>query len=143
MTDRAYCGLCFATARQDEMFRLVICPLGEEQFDGQSAQICGMTFRPGKSDMQACATVAALQVSSALAAIVAAVFWLWSALTPVPKRLRAGPAPNLFDIFDEIHVSLARQSRRSAIAAGAAAVSAAMQVVLIFAPACLTMTWPF
>jgi hypothetical protein len=75
--------------------------------------------------------------------LVAAGFWLWSALTPVPKRLRPGPAPNLFDIFDEIHVSLARQSRRSAVAAGAAAISAALQAVLIFAPACITMTWPF
>jgi hypothetical protein len=93
--------------------------------------------------VQTCATVAALQVSSAVAAIAAASFWLWSALTPVPKRLRPGPAPNLFDIFDEIHVSLARQSRRSAVAAGAAAISAALQAVLIFAPACITMTWPF
>jgi hypothetical protein len=51
--------------------------------------------------------------------------------------------PNLFDIFDEIHVSLSRQSRRSAVAAGAAAISAALQAVLIFAPACISMTWPF
>jgi hypothetical protein len=93
--------------------------------------------------VQTCATVAALQVSSAVAAIAAALFWLWSALTPVPKRLRHGPAPNLFDIFDEIHVSLSRQSRRSAVAAGAAAISAALQAVLIFAPACISMTWPF
>jgi hypothetical protein len=93
--------------------------------------------------VQACATVAVLQLLSAAAAIVAAGFWLWSALTPVPKRLRPGPAPNLFDIFDEIHISLARQSRRSAVAAGAAAISAALQAVLIFAPACITMTWPF
>jgi hypothetical protein len=57
-------------------------------------------------NVQACATVAVLQLLSAAAAIVAAGFWLWSALTSVPKRLKPGPAPNLFDIFDDIHVSL-------------------------------------
>jgi hypothetical protein len=93
--------------------------------------------------MQTCASVAILQISSAIAAIAAAGFWLWSALTPVPKRLSAGPAPNLFTIFDEIHVSLALQSRRSAVAACLAAISAALQALLIFAPACITMTWPF
>ena len=93
--------------------------------------------------MQACVTVAALQLLSAIAAITAAGFWLWSALTSVPQRLKPGPAPNLFDIFDDIHVSLGRQSRRSAVAATAAAIAAVLQAILVFAPTCITMTWPF
>jgi hypothetical protein len=56
---------------------------------------------------------------------------------------RSGHLGGGHDIFDEIHVSLTRQSRRSAVAAGAAAISAALQVVLILAPTCTTMTWPF
>jgi hypothetical protein len=37
MTDQAHCGFCFATAPQDEMFRLVIAPPGEE--DGERSQM--------------------------------------------------------------------------------------------------------
>jgi hypothetical protein len=52
-----------------------------------------------------------------------------------------GPQKNLFLIFDDIHVSLTKQSRRSAWAAMAASVAAALQAAIVFAPIC--MTWPF
>jgi hypothetical protein len=49
--------------------------------------------KTGGRSVQACATVAVLQLLSAAAAIVAAGFWLWSALTSVPKRLKPSPEP--------------------------------------------------
>jgi hypothetical protein len=67
--------------------------------------------------------------------------WLWSSLTKTPDRLPQGPQKNLFLIFDDIHVSLKRQSKRSAWAAMAAAIAAAVQAALVFAPVCIT--WPF
>jgi hypothetical protein len=45
----------------------------------------------------------------------------------------------LFDVFDEIHVSLAKQSRRNAQAAACAAGAAILQTALIWGPTCVTM----
>jgi hypothetical protein len=78
---------------------------------------------------------------SAFFAILAAALWLWSSLTKTPDRLPEGPQKNLFSIFDDIHVSLRQQSKRSAWAAIAAAVAAALQAALVFAPVCVR--WPF
>jgi hypothetical protein len=91
--------------------------------------------------MHICASASGLEITSALFAILAAVLWLWSSLTNTPDRLLQGPQKNLFLIFDDIHVSLKRQSRRSAWAAMAAAIAAALQAALVFAPICVA--WPF
>jgi hypothetical protein len=80
-------------------------------------------------------------MTSAAFAILAATLWLWSSMTKTPDRLPPGQQKNLFSIFDDIHVSLKRQSKRSAWAAMAAAIAAALQAALVFAPVCIT--WPF
>jgi hypothetical protein len=87
-----------------------------------------------------CASASGLETSAAFA-ILAAALWLWSSLIKTPDRLAHGPQKNLFLLFDEIHVSLKRQSRRSAWAAMAAAIAAALQGALVFAPLCIA--WPF
>jgi hypothetical protein len=44
--------------------------------------------------------------------------WLNASLTKTPKRIPEGPLKgSLFDVFDKIHISLAKQSRRNAQAA--------------------------
>jgi hypothetical protein len=91
--------------------------------------------------MHICASASGFEMISAAFAILAAALWLWSSLTKTPDRLPQGPQKNLFLIFDDIHVSLKRQSRRSAWAAMAAAIAAAVQAALVFAPVCIT--WPF
>ena len=40
MDDEAYCGFCFAPGKQAEMFRLVICPPGEEGLERSQAMYC-------------------------------------------------------------------------------------------------------
>jgi hypothetical protein len=91
--------------------------------------------------MHICASASWLEGISAAFAILAAALWLWSARTRTPERLPLGPQKNLFLIFDDIHVSLQRQSRRSAWAALAAAGAAILQAAVVFAPACIK--WPF
>jgi hypothetical protein len=93
--------------------------------------------------MHICASASALETISAIFAILAAALWLWSARTKTPDRLPEGPQKNLFSIFDDIHVSLRRQSKRSAWAAIAAAIAAAFQAALVFAPVCINGAWPF
>jgi hypothetical protein len=91
--------------------------------------------------MRICASASGFEMTSAAFAILAAALWLWSSLTKTPDRLPEGPQKNLFSIFDDIHVSLKRQSKRSAWAAMAAAIAAALQAAFVFAPVCIT--WPF
>jgi hypothetical protein len=91
-----------------------------------------------------CVLVTGVQIAAALLGIAAAILWLSASLTKTPKRIPEGPLQgSLFDVFDEIHVSLARQSRRNAQAAACAAGAALFQTALIWAPTCLTMRWPF
>jgi hypothetical protein len=40
MTDHAHCGFCNATAPQNEMFRLIIYPPGEESFERSQMMYC-------------------------------------------------------------------------------------------------------
>lgn len=76
---------------------------------------------------------AAVQILSGLFALAAAVLWLIASLTKIPDRILTGPLKgSLFDVFDEIHVSLARQSRWNALAAGCAAVAALLQALQNF-----------
>ena len=91
--------------------------------------------------MHICASSSGLGILSAAFAILAAALWLWSSLTKTPDRLPQGPQKNLFLIFDDIHVSLQRQSKRSAWAAIAAAIAAALQASIVFTPVCVN--WPF
>jgi hypothetical protein len=90
-----------------------------------------------------CVLVTGVQIAAALLGIAAAILWLSASLTKTPKRIPEGPLQgSLFDVFDEIHVSLA--SRRNAQAAACAAGAALFQTALIWAtPTCLTMRWPF
>jgi hypothetical protein len=91
-----------------------------------------------------CDLIGGLQIASALFGIAAAILWLDASLTKTPKRIPEGPLKgSLFDVFDAIHVSLAKQSRRNAQAAACAAGAAILQTVLIWAPTCWTMRWPF
>jgi hypothetical protein len=77
-----------------------------------------------------------LQIVAALLGIAAAGLWLDASLTKTPKRIpEGGPLKgSLFDVFDEIHASLAKQSRRNAQAAACAAGAALLQTALIWAP---------
>lgn len=40
MTDHAHCGFCFATAPQNEMFRLDVAPPGEEGYERSQMMFC-------------------------------------------------------------------------------------------------------
>lgn len=76
---------------------------------------------------------AAVQILSGLFALAAAILWLIASLTKTPNRIPTGPLKgSLFDVFDEIHVSLAKQSRWNALAAGCASVAALLQAIQIF-----------
>jgi hypothetical protein len=78
-----------------------------------------------------------LQIASAFLGIAAAILWLSASLTKTPKRIPQGPLKgSLFDVFDEIHLSLVKQSRRNAQAAACAAGAALLQTALIWAPTC-------
>jgi hypothetical protein len=84
-----------------------------------------------------CSLVSGLQFASALLGIAAAILWLNASLTKTPKRIPEGPLKgSLFDVFDEIHTNLAKQSRRNAQAAACAAGAALFQTALIWAPTC-------
>jgi hypothetical protein len=84
-----------------------------------------------------CSLVSGLRFASALLGIAAAILWLNASLTKTPKRIPEGPLKgSLFDVFDEIHTSLAKQSRRNAQAAACAAGAALLQTALIWAPTC-------
>jgi len=74
----------------------------------------------------------AVQMLSGVFGLAAALLWLVASLTKTPKRIPPGPLKeSLFDVFDEIHVSLAKQSRYNALAAACAAIAALLQSVLI------------
>ena len=74
----------------------------------------------------------AVQILSGLFGLAAAVLWLIASLTKTPDRIPPGPLKgSLFDVFDEIHVSLAKQSRYNALAAACAAIAALLQSLLI------------
>lgn len=67
----------------------------------------------------------AVQILSGILGLAAAVLWLIASLTKTPERIPRGPLKwSLFDVFDEIHVSLAKQSRYNALAAACAAMDA-------------------
>jgi len=84
-----------------------------------------------------CSLMSGLQIVTALLGIAAAGLWLNASLTKTPKRIPEGPLKgSLFDVFDEIHSSLAKQSRRNAQAAACAAGAALLQTALIWAPLC-------
>ncbi|MGT2436280.1 hypothetical protein ACU4GH_10705 [Bradyrhizobium betae] len=75
----------------------------------------------------------AVQILSAAFAFGAAVLWLLASITKTPERIPPGPLKgSLFDVFDEIHVSIAKQSRRNAWAAASAAMAALLQAIQIF-----------
>jgi hypothetical protein len=78
-----------------------------------------------------------LQIASGLFALAAAGLWLVASLAKTPDRLPSGPLEGtLFDVFDEIHVSLAKQSRWNAYAAACAAIAALLQAIqILFLPA--------
>jgi hypothetical protein len=89
-----------------------------------------------------CVLVTGVQIAAALLGIAAAILWLGGSLTKTPKRIPEGPLlGSLFDVFDDIHVSLAKQSRRNAQAAARAAGAAILQTIFIWAPTCMTMRW--
>lgn len=74
----------------------------------------------------------ALQVLSGAFALIAAILWLIASLTRTPDRIPSDPLKgSLFDVFDAIHVSLAKQSRWNALAAGCAGVAALLQAIQI------------
>lgn len=76
---------------------------------------------------------AALQILSAFFAFAAAGLWLMASLTKTPERIPPGPLKgSLFDVFDEIHVSLTKQSQRNAWAAACASMAAVLQAIQIF-----------
>jgi hypothetical protein len=73
-----------------------------------------------------------VQVLSGVFALAAAVLWLIASLTRTPDRIPEGPLKgSLFDVFDKIHISLARQSRWNAYAAGCAGIAALLQAIQI------------
>lgn len=74
-----------------------------------------------------------VQVLSGVFALAAAGLWLIASLTKTPDRISNGPLEgSLFDVFDEIHISLAKQSRWNALAAGCAGIAALLQAIQIF-----------
>jgi hypothetical protein len=80
-----------------------------------------------------CETIALMQWTSAGFAFMAAIFWLASAMVKLPK-------PQIgYDTVDDIVPALQRQGRWSAAAAICAAVTAAIQAVLIAAPTCINL----
>jgi hypothetical protein len=76
--------------------------------------------------------ISAIQIISGVFALAAAILWLTASLTKTPERLPSGPLKgSLFDVFDEIHISLAKQSRWNALAAACAAIAALLQAAAI------------
>ena len=74
----------------------------------------------------------AVQMLSGIFGLAAAVLWLIASLTKTPERIPDGPLQgSLFDVFDAIHVNLAKQSRYNALAAACAAIAALLQSLLI------------
>jgi hypothetical protein len=87
--------------------------------------------------MYTCKLVSVLQLCSALLAITAAILWFAASLTRTPGPIPLGPLKGtLFDLFDEIHLSLSKQSKRNARAALCAAGAAALQAALVWVPTC-------
>jgi hypothetical protein len=71
-----------------------------------------------------------VQLISGVFALAAAVLWLVASMTKTPDRIPEGPLKgSLFDVFDEIQVSLAKQSRWNALAAACASVAALLQAI--------------
>ena len=94
--------------------------------------------------MDICTVASVLQLCSALLAIAAAILWFAASLTRTPSPIPPGPLKGtLFDLFDEIHLSLSKQSRRNAQAALCAAGAAVLQAVLVWAPTCINMKSSF
>jgi hypothetical protein len=101
-------------------------PAGRARAEGEGSEV-----------IDKCSLVSGIQIVSALLGIAAAILWLNASLTKTPKRIPDGPLKgSLFDVFDQIHVSLAKQSRRNAQAAACAAGAALLQSALIWAPMC-------
>jgi hypothetical protein len=77
--------------------------------------------------------VTSLQWTSSAFALSAAVLWLISALVKLP------PAQITWESMNYIVPALQRQSRWNAAAAISAAITAALQAILIAAPTCITL----
>ena len=91
-----------------------------------------------------CVFVTGVQIAAALLGIAAAILWLGASLTKTPERIPGSLRGSLLDVFDDIHVSLAKQSRRNAQAAACAAGAAILQTGLIWVvPECVMMRWLF
>jgi hypothetical protein len=80
-----------------------------------------------------CDTIALMQWASAGFALLAAILWLLSATVKLP------PAQITWESIDHIVPALQRQSRYSGAAAVCAAITAAIQAVLIAAPTCVSL----
>jgi hypothetical protein len=78
-----------------------------------------------------CEAVAFMQWTSAGFALLAAILWLLSAMIKLPPRQIT------WESIDHIVPALQKQSRFSGAAAICAAVTAAIQALLIAAPTCI------
>jgi hypothetical protein len=80
-----------------------------------------------------CQTESVIQWASAVCALMAALFWLWSAVTKLP------PSKITFASIDDILPAIRKQSWRSAVAAIFAALAAILQAALINASTCINL----
>lgn len=83
-----------------------------------------------------------LSYFSAVAALVAAALWFWSASVPTPDRIAMvdggfiDGSPKPIDDLDRLTIGLKRQSKLSGFAAIAAGIAAALQGVAFICPSC-------